>query len=318
MALRMRYLFEENRKTSVSALYNLFPQTQRVLVETLNPESALDKIRSMTQEEKRSAWNDIKLQIFSRTIASVYSVSLLHLFLSIQVNMIGRYLFIRHLRDNNNTLFKPNTLNQLDVDEKSQQQFLSVVAHFQNEGISRLIKIVQENVEKSAADLSLKKVCTPSDMFDLIEDVRKQIEQKFFDEAKVLESESTQLETSLSKVLLPDESKVNDNPTLNMLVDELRDLVDSVHFVNVFRETCNSSFSVLYRRIENLMMDEPTQNQMRVALFLPKLMRETKTIMNDQLNAEYGNVVNEYVWAVHENVTLNKYCVMVYSHGVVY
>lgn len=151
-------------------------------------------------------------------------------------------------------------------------------------------------------------------MFDLTEQVRESVETIFFDQAR-----SDTSSCKMAEILLPSEQPT-DNAMLNLLTEELRDLIESVQFVNVFRETCNQSFSVLYRRIEHLMQDEEqATQQMVVAKFVPKLVRETKKVLNSERPKEYGGPIdNEYVWAVHENLTLNKYCVMIYSHGVVY
>jgi peroxin-3 len=309
---RMRHLFEENRKTSYSALFNMIPKLMDRLQEIYNVEGIIDNAKKVSSEERRDAFNQMKLQSFTRTIASVYSLSLLHLFLSVQVNIIGRYLFIRHIRESK----KARTQQpEIELDVKTQEQFLSMASHFQDEGIARLAEMVQQVVEKCTADLNLKKVVAPNDMFTLIEEIREQIETQFFDQAKAAQTSVVPISTKMSEILLSD-SVTYESPQVNALVDELRELVESVQFVNVFREACNSSFSVLYRRIENMMHDEEQATaQMRVANFIPKLGKETKKVLSK--GREMGPIDNEYVWSVHETLTLNKYLVMVYSHGVV-
>jgi hypothetical protein len=66
------------------------------------------------------------------------------MFLSIQVNIIGRYLFIRHMKDSN---IKPE-LKNVDLDEQTQQLFLSMSGHFQKDGIQKLIAMVKEAVDE--------------------------------------------------------------------------------------------------------------------------------------------------------------------------
>ena len=56
------------------------------------------------------------------------------MFLSIQVNIIGRYLFIRHMKDSN---IKPELAKNVDLDEQTQQLFLTMSGHFQKEGIAK-------------------------------------------------------------------------------------------------------------------------------------------------------------------------------------
>jgi hypothetical protein len=62
LAMRMRYLFEENRKTSCSALYSLLPIVLRILQEEYKAEEILQTFRSLANEEKRVAFETLKIQ----------------------------------------------------------------------------------------------------------------------------------------------------------------------------------------------------------------------------------------------------------------
>jgi hypothetical protein len=128
----------------------------------------------ITREEKKNIWEDIKLQGFTRSIAAVYSVSLLHLFLSVQVNLIGRHLFLKHqfeiqkqqlnenksswwnyLIPNSSTASGERVLKQEDIlhlPEQVQQVFLSYVSHFENHGLEQLIEIVDKTVKNHISE----------------------------------------------------------------------------------------------------------------------------------------------------------------------
>lgn len=107
----MKHLFESNRSTANAALRALLPQTRDKLLAKVDLESLLASLKSSTNapssEDKKKIWEQIKVDCkcaycftnylaFTRLIMSVYSLSLTHLFMSLQVNMIGMLLLPRN------------------------------------------------------------------------------------------------------------------------------------------------------------------------------------------------------------------------------
>ena len=180
------------------------------------------------------------------------------------------------------------------------------------------------------SSLSLKQLFTPNDMFHLIEAMRTEIEPQF-------EYGSGENQLSISSLMLEAEDasfnyfnvSESEMKVLKVLTDELRDILDSEDYVNVFREASSGAFAILHKHLEETMQTQHQKQQMRksqlsesqqqeaqseypveenvvrihMANVVSRLTTELKTILD-------GSEENEYVWTVHENLMLNKYCVI--------
>jgi len=238
----------------------------------------------------------------------------------------------------------------LDLTENVQHLFLCQVGHFEKHGLEALVDLVQSVVNHHMKDVSLKQLMTPNDMFHLIESIRGDIENSILSRDQPSPVSSPQYNHddsspllfnhhSMSSIMLPPECEEADLSVLNgydcqatpqekdvlkILMDELRDILESEDYVNVFREASNGAFSVLHKRLEEIIIsshkqqtkktttDSATENIVKIHLasIVTKLVKEVKSITDN-------NEENEYVWSVHENMMLNKYCVIVYSSGVI-
>jgi hypothetical protein len=166
-------------------------------------------------------------------------------------------------------------------------------------------------------------------MFHLIEAMRNEIEACFENSGDQISP--TNEVFNMSSVMLESEEHAFDNlnisdsekKVLKVLTDELRDILESQDYVSVFREASSGAFTVLHKHLEEMMMSSHQQQQLRrsqqqennqypveenvvkihMATVVPRLTKETKTILD-------GSEENEYVWTVHENLMLNKYSVI--------
>lgn len=206
----------------------------------------------------------------------------------------------------------------IELSKETQQQFMSYAGHFQMEGTRQLSDIVLQETRRIVDPIPLAQVCTPQDMYDLIESVRAGVERNFMPTPE----EDPQI--NLCEILLPSEESQDPNemhPHLLDLLDELRDILESEEFVQVFRETSTSCFTVLYSQLEkHIIASQRRQSEtmttqttdvptIHLANLVPRITKEAKTIFQDSSD-------NAYVDAVQDNQLLMRFCFMTYSLGV--
>jgi len=302
-------------------------------------ESLVDELRTqknITPERKKKLWETIKVDAFTRTVTAIYSLCLMDTILSVQVSMIGRHLYMEHTYKNKRIEegVEDETLKNhlvLSSSKRTQQRFLGYAQHFQKVGMNKLLPIIEGVVRAHISDLSLKHLFGVNDFKELIESIRKQIEQKL-DFSSTSDQKPSNGSTKLIDLLLPDLTQSNENEKSDKeeqdkvmrLLNELSDLIESPEYFNIFRETCNCGFSMLYDRMEENIVkgakksDETSDAPLRlpmanVSTWLTKELKTILTKKDDMEDLEPG-----YVDMVHGSPYLTKYCILVYARDLLY
>jgi len=152
-----------------TTLPSILPQLRQQLLARIDLDTLTDTLQKarngqvdVTQEKKIELWNRIKVLSFVRTLASVWAVCLLNLLLRVQLNILGRRLYLdTALGEDRNVPGVPEPLTQL-----VQHQYLSHADYFPKRGIQILIAKMTRAVESVIGDVDLKQ---PTDMTELME-----------------------------------------------------------------------------------------------------------------------------------------------------
>ncbi|KAL9658272.1 hypothetical protein ABK040_015595 [Willaertia magna] len=323
---QMRYLFNENKKTSKIALLSILPNTLEYLLQSYPIETLMEELKikknQLTSDKKKEIWEQIKIQSFTRVITSLYSLCLLDSLICIQVSMIGRHLYMEHTFKNKkieegieDELLK-NHLS-LSTDRISQQRFLNYAGHFQKNGIIKLQNIIEQHVKNHVSNLSLSHQFSPNDFKELIESIRKQIDNQFENQSDLL-----------LNILFPSSIQEEKDEKVLILLNELSDLLESPEYLNVSKETCNSAFHLFYERVENYMI-KFTQSNLQNNNTLQPPIRMYMANINSWMAAEVTNILSkvvdqeeedqeQYTDIVHESPYLNKYCILIYARDLLF
>ncbi|KAF5181979.1 Peroxisome biogenesis protein 3-1 [Thalictrum thalictroides] len=90
----------------------------------------------MTKLEKLELWENLKVLSFTKMVLSLWSMTALNLYIRIQVNILGRHLYIDAARG----METPHLMEEVDqFDRHGQQEFLATADYLSNYGIVRLI-----------------------------------------------------------------------------------------------------------------------------------------------------------------------------------
>lgn len=124
----MQYL-----STRVAEELDLAPLTERLMRGKGQP-------NTLTAAEKLELWDRLKILSFTRMVLSVWAMTTLNLFIRVQVNILGRHLYIDTARGLGNS----HLLDEAGlIDRSDEQRFLAIADFLSNYEIPTLIASVE-------------------------------------------------------------------------------------------------------------------------------------------------------------------------------
>nr|XP_019600019.1 PREDICTED: peroxisomal biogenesis factor 3 isoform X2 [Rhinolophus sinicus] len=239
---RRQYHFESNQRTCNMTVLSMLPTLREALMQQLNSES-LTALLKNRPSNKLEIWEDLKIISFTRSIVAVYSTCMLVVLLRVQLNIIGGYIYLDNaaVGKNGTTALAPP-----DV----QQQYLSSIQHLLGDGLTELITVIKQAVQKILGSVSLKHSLSLLDLEQKLKEIRNLVEQH---------KSSSWINKDGSKSLLchymmPDEEtplavqacglSPRDVTTIKLL-NETRDMLESPDFSTVLNTCLNRGFSRL-------------------------------------------------------------------------
>ncbi|DAA26060.1 hypothetical protein E5288_WYG000013 [Bos mutus] len=239
---RRQYHFESNQRTCNMTVLSMLPTLREALMQQLNSES-LTALLKTRPSNKLEIWEDLKIISFTRSIVAVYSTCMLVVLLRVQLNIIGGYIYLDNaaVGKNGTTVLAPP-----DV----QQQYLSSIQHLLGDGLTELITVIKQAVQKILGSVSLKHSLSLLDLEQKLKEIRDLVEQH---------KSSSWINNDGSKSLLchymmPDEEtplavqacglSPRDVTTIKLL-NETRDMLESPDFSTVLNTCLSRGFSRL-------------------------------------------------------------------------
>ncbi|CAL9043180.1 unnamed protein product [Musa banksii] len=108
---------------------------------------------ALSSKEKLELWDRLKILSFTRTAASLWSMTVLCLYVRVQVNILGRQLYLEIARGSENSL----SLDEIDsFSRHGQQDFLATADYLATYGINSLIMNMQNAAMEVLKDKQLK------------------------------------------------------------------------------------------------------------------------------------------------------------------
>ena len=151
---RKQHHFESNLRTCTVTLFSLVPSLRDALMEKLNCETITSKLREKPAN-KLELWEQLKILSFTRTLSSIYSSCMLFVFLRVQLNIVGGYLYLDSLiptAENSNG-------RQVHIGEGLQKRYLALVRYLLGDGLDFLLEKIRRSVEgKARKGLKLNKI----------------------------------------------------------------------------------------------------------------------------------------------------------------
>ncbi|KAJ4874223.1 Peroxisome biogenesis protein 3-1 [Raphanus sativus] len=112
---------------------------------------------TLVPSEKLHLWNELKVLSFTRMVVSLWSVTMLSLYIRVQVNILGRHLYIDTARG----LASSHLLEELDlIDREDEQKFLTSADYLATNSMPSLIFHMKSAVKEVLKRKQLKDVLT--------------------------------------------------------------------------------------------------------------------------------------------------------------
>uniref|UniRef100_A0A674HGW6 Peroxisomal biogenesis factor 3 n=1 Tax=Taeniopygia guttata TaxID=59729 RepID=A0A674HGW6_TAEGU len=266
---RRQYHFESNQRTCNMTVLSMLPTLRDALMHQLNSESLTSLLKT------------------------VYSTCMLVVLLRVQLNIIGGYIYL-----DNATLGKNGTTPL--APPEVQQQYLSSIQHLLGDGLTELITIVKQAVQKVFGSISLKQTLSLLELEQKLKDIREVVEHK--------DSDQIASYSPLCHYLMPDEENPlasqacglteRDIATIKLL-NETRDMLESPDFSTVLSTCLNRGFSRLldnmaefFRPTEKDLSQNSSVNSLSsVSLPLAKII----PIINGQIHSVCSETPSHFV-----------------------
>lgn len=145
------------------------------------------------KQEKLRLWAELKVMAFTRTVSAVYLVALLSMLTHLQLNLLGRFIYLDSVikidaQTNLPVLSPPTEAQDAEakptLDTQTERQYLLFSSFLLKEGWRRLVDRVRVAVEESVGNLGLKQPVTFDDLITYVENIRAKVEIEGADSAE--------------------------------------------------------------------------------------------------------------------------------------
>ncbi|KAJ3417564.1 Dicer-like protein 1 [Chytridiales sp. JEL 0842] len=275
--------FEQNQKDCVFTVQRLLP----TLVLQLHPALDVEAITTALQQakvapsndppevqkkRKLELWQELKILAFTRTLSAVYLVTITTLFTHIQLNLLGRFIYLDSVAGasarSNGKDVSDNTRKGLSFE--TERKYLTFSWFLLNVGWKGLVSRVRKAVEDTVSTTPLAQSTNFESMKKLLERIREKVEYVDGDtskdaftfheyllppegeEAKVLREGGAEDEPGVAS----NDARFVVDDQLKQLLDETRDFMDCPDFVKVLKGCLNQSFELLESQIRPIFFPE--------------------------------------------------------------
>ncbi|KAK4350062.1 hypothetical protein RND71_029375 [Anisodus tanguticus] len=124
-----------------------------------------DQPNSLTAAEKLELWDTLKVLTFTRMVLSLWATTMLSLYIRVQVNILGRHLYIDTARGLGSSI----QLDEADlIDRDDEQQFLASADYLTNVGLPTLISSFETATSEVLKGKQLKDIFNTTVLHDTI------------------------------------------------------------------------------------------------------------------------------------------------------
>ncbi|CAA0832416.1 Peroxisome biogenesis protein 3-2 [Striga hermonthica] len=120
---------------------------------------------TVTMAEKLELWDKLKILSFTKMVSSLWAMTMLNLYIRVQVNILGRHLYIDTARG----LGSSDLLDEAElIDKNDEQQFLACADYLSNYGLIALISNAEAASMEILKSKQLKEFFNVSVLHDTI------------------------------------------------------------------------------------------------------------------------------------------------------
>lgn len=288
-----RQLLEHFASIQTIADSTTLPHTIQLLHTRLMDELDLTSLRDRLLQvvkgqssEKLELWERLKIQSFTRTVLSLWALTTLSLYVRVQVNILGRHLYIDTARCLGSFLPLDDG-NAVELDD--QKQFLESIDFLSVSGLRALVSRMQAAATEIMNEKQLRDIFTSQALHETILQISETFmnsgtPHQWIDFLMPADAKSSELTTfDNNSQITPDGSK------FNQLMWETHAVLSSVEFRNILE--------VSLKTVVNSLVEETNQqlpqlsSGIPLAKLLPKVAQMGPLLLQETSRDRYINII---------------------------
>ncbi|CAI0398489.1 unnamed protein product [Linum tenue] len=236
---------------------------------------------ALTTAEKLELWDKLKIMSFTRMVTSLWAVTLLSLYIRVQVNILGRHLYIDIARGLENSFMSEDS-DLIDRDD--QQNFLAASDYLPHSGLLVLANDIQTAVTEVLKGKQLK------DSFDktALRETVMQITDKFI---------STGSPCRCVDYLMPEDSTLHKQAMMltkfDHLMMETREVILSPEFGKVVEVSLKELIDALVEDLETQTTEGTLTSGLPLVKLLPRVAQVGSSLLKEPSENRYIQIIQK-------------------------
>lgn len=264
---------------------------------------------SLSAKEKLELWEQLKNLSFTKTVSSLWAMTMLCLYVRVQVNILGRHLYVETARGlgSSQLLDKEDSLNS-----HGQQEFLGTADFLSTYGITSLIPSMQTAVADVMKEKQLKDLFSVAQLRETItrilesfmgfEDSNHWLSYLLPEDAPTYR----QLMAVVSSNGSGNSSFLMDISKLEQLMGETRAVLSSPDFRNIAMLSLRNMVDMLMEDIASS-FNSTSSSQVPLARLLPRVAQIGSPMLEDPTN-------NKFIHAIQSTPEVELFYTFLYSN----
>jgi peroxin-3 len=199
-----------------------------------------------SKKQKREMWNELKIQSFCRVLSSMYLLNLLTVLTTVKLSLLGRMIYLDSVQDQ----------DVKTVSEETERQYLTLSWYLLNVGWKDCVARVRQAAEKQLKSVPLTLAMTHDTLMELVSNIRKEVE---FEHGLEFKFDIFLLPKEGSESLIFSQAGIKEttvDPPLLQLINETRDVVESLDFGRVLRSGMDELETVFRDEMQSMFFEK--------------------------------------------------------------
>ncbi|KAK4486105.1 hypothetical protein RD792_008773 [Penstemon davidsonii] len=233
---------------------------------------------TLSTTEKLELWDRLKILSFTKMVSSLWSMTMLSLYIRVQVNILGRHLYIDTARG----LGSSHLLDEAElIDKNDEQQFLACVDYLSNYGLVSLISDTEAVASEVLTGKQLRDFFNASVLHDTIVHI---------------------LDTLMSMgspnrwvgYLMPEDAgdyKISHATKFELLMRETRAVLSSAEFSNIVDISLRTVVSELLKDLSFHCGENNLSSGMPLAKLVPRIAQTSQLLLQESNRNRYIQII---------------------------
>lgn len=306
--------------SDATTLPSVLPGLKKQLLSKIDLSGLTEKLvkgkevsQGLTQQEKNELWQELKILSFTRATCSMWALTMLNLFVRIQLNILGRHVYIDTARDISTSKLGEQ---RRTLSKACQQKYIAFADFLPHSGLDMLICDTKAAVKNALLSKPLKEPCTLRDLREIFDNIHRNFEENHANWLAYMLPEENALPddllaassiTDAAQYMAGDIALHHDDENLELLLIETRVILASDEFRDILTLSYGLVLDGVMEEFTALYEGRPIPS-VPLAKLLPPVASMGTSLL-EQPNE------NRFVQMIATQKELQSFCATVYSVG---